>query len=77
MRRLLVTVDLRLVGEKLRGFEMMTPLFLKPGVSGPLPVHVGKTLATIGAAICLTLHEDELPVTCFVTMTLNFYRDLF
>ena len=41
---------------------MMTQLFLKPGVLGPLPIDVGKIRATVRTAVRLALQEDELPV---------------
>src|SRR5512132_1212581 len=42
--------------------KMMTQLFLKPGVLGPLPIDVGKILAMVRTAVRLALQEDELPV---------------
>jgi hypothetical protein len=41
---------------------MMTQLFLKPGVLGPVPIDVGKILAMVRTAVRLALQEDELPV---------------
>src|ERR1043166_2465997 len=47
---------------KLGIFNMMTQLFLKPGVLGPLPIDVGKIRPMVRAAVRLALQEDELPV---------------
>ena len=65
---------------KFESFEMMTQLFLKPGVSGPLPLHMGKILVAVGAAVHLTLQEDELPVAdlvLFVSINTSSCEDLF
>src|SRR6266850_1704789 len=65
---------------KFESFEMMTQPFLKPSVSGPLPLHMGKILGAVGAAIRLTLQEDELPVAdlvLFVSINTSFGEDLF
>jgi hypothetical protein len=45
---------------------MMTQLLLEPRIRGPLPLHMGKILAAVGAAIHLAPQEDQLPVTDLV-----------
>src|SRR4030095_3564493 len=65
---------------KSESFELMTQLFLKPSIPGPLPLHMGKILVAVGAAIRLTLQEDELPVAdlvLFVSVNTSSWEDLF
>src|SRR2546428_8790917 len=67
-------------GRQFEIFQMMTQLFLKPSIPGPLPLHMGEILAAVGAAIRLTLQEDELPVAdlvLFVSINTSFCEDLF
>ena len=45
----------RVVCGKFESFEVMTQLFLKPSIPGPLPLHMGEIFALVGATIRLTL----------------------
>jgi hypothetical protein len=59
---------------------MMTQLFLKPSIPGPLPLHMAKIRVAVRAAIRLTLQEDELPVTdpvLFVSINTRSKEELF
>jgi hypothetical protein len=58
-------------------FAMMTQLFLKPGVLGPVPICLGEILVTAEAAVRLALQQDELPIAYLVLTNTWSCKELF